>query len=193
VPPPLSQVDFSYPGNLGFATSGLGLAACDPARLEIEGARACPANSRMGGGSATVAVGFGAEVISEHAVLELFAAPSPDGYVHLAILARGRAPVEARIVITGVLLAGHLQIDVPVVPGLPGGPDVAIKQIRASLGGALTYYEKVRGRMVAYRPTGIRLPDSCPRGGWRLGATLAFRDGERSRAATAIACPRRGR
>ncbi len=190
-PPPLSQIDFSYPGNLGFATSGLGLAACDPGALAAQGGQVCPTNSRMGGGSATVEVVFGAEVIEEHVVLELFAAPSPDGYVHLAILASGKEPVEARIVITAVLLAGHLQISVPVVPGLPGAPDVAIKQIRASLGGALTYYEHANGRLVAYRPKGIGLPGSCPRGGWRLGARLAFQDGEHSHAGAVIACPRR--
>jgi len=193
-PPPLSQIDFSYPGNLGFATSGLGLAACDPLELQAVGGQACPANSRMGGGTATVEVSFGAELIQEHVVLELFAAPSPDGYVHLAILARGAEPVEARIVITAVLLPGHLQIDVPVVAGLPGAPDVAIKQIRATLGGALTYYEQVHGHLVAYRPRGIGLPDSCPRGGWRLGAALAFQNGEQSQAGAVIACPqRRGR
>jgi hypothetical protein len=145
----------------------------------------------MGRGSATVEVSFGTEVIDEHVVLELFAAPSPDGFVHMAILARGKEPVEARIVITAVLLAAHLQIEVPAVPGLPGGPDIAIKQIQASLGGPLTYYERVRGHTVAYRPKGIGLPSSCPRGGWRLGAALAFRNGQRSHAGDVIACPRR--
>jgi hypothetical protein len=190
-PPPLSQIDFSYPGNLGFATSGLGLAACDPVKLQEGGSDACPGNARMGGGSATVAVGFGAESILEHVALEVFAAPSPDGYVHLAILALGQEPVEARIVITAVLLAGHLQIDVPLIPGLPGGPDVAIEQIRASLGGPLVYHERVHGHVVAYRPKGIGLPDSCPRGGWRLGARVVFQNGQRSGAHTVIACPRR--
>jgi hypothetical protein len=191
MPPPLSQIDFSYPGNLGFATSGLGLASCDPASLQADGGQVCPANSRMGHGAATVEVTFGAEVIDEHVVLEIFAAPSPDGFVHLAILARGKEPVEARIVITAVLLAGKLQIDVPAVPGLPGGPDVAIKQIQASLGGPLTYYERVRGHTVAYQPKGIGLPSSCPHGGWRLGAALAFRNGQHSQARDVIACPRR--
>jgi hypothetical protein len=190
VPPPLSQIDFSYPGNLGFATSGLGLAACDPGKLQAQGGQACPANSQMGSGSATVEVTFGAEVVDEHVALELFAAPSPDGYVHLAILARGKEPIEARIVITAVLLAGHLQISVPVVPGLPGAPDVAIKQIRASLGGPLTYYEQAHGHLVAYRPKGIGLPGSCPRGGWRLGAKLAFQNGQHSQAAAVVTCPR---
>jgi hypothetical protein len=190
-PPPLSQIDFSYPGNLGFATSGLGLAACDPVALEAKGSQICPANSRMGDGSATVEVTFGAEVIDEHVALELFAAPSSDGFVHLAILASGSEPVEARIVITAVLLPGNLQINVPMVAGLPGAPPVAIKQIRATLGGALTYYEQVHGHTVAYRPKGIGLPDSCPRGGWRLGARLAFQNGQRSQAGAVVACPRR--
>lgn len=190
-PPPLSQIDISYPEDLGFATSGLGLASCEPVALEAEGGRACPANSRMGGGSATVEVAFGGEAIQEHVRLELFAAPSPDGYLHLAILASGAEPVLAHIIITAVLLEGHLQITVPPIAGLPGAPNVAITQIRASLGGPLTYYEQVHGHTVAYRPKGIELPDSCPRGGWRLGATVAFQSGQRSRAGTAIACPRR--
>jgi hypothetical protein len=190
-PPPLSEIDFSYPANLGFATSGLGLASCEPALLEAQGSKACPANSRMGGGNATVEVPFGPALVEEHAGLEIFAAPSSDGYVHLAILAVGREPVIAQVVITGVLLEGHMQISVPAIPGLPGGPNVSIKQIRASLGGALTYYERVGGRTVAYRPRGIGLPDSCPRGGWRLGAALSFQDGKRTEAATVIGCPAR--
>jgi hypothetical protein len=190
-PPPLSQIDFSYPGNLGFATSGLGLAACDSVALGAQGATACPANSRMGGGEATVAVPFGAESVAEHVALEIFAAPSPDGYEHLAILASGQEPVQARIVISAVLLAGHLQISVPLVPGLPGGPDVSLRQIRATLGGPLTYYEHAHGRTVAYRPKGIGLPDSCPSGGWRLGAKIAFQDGQHSQAQARVACPPR--
>jgi hypothetical protein len=190
-PPPLSQVDFSYPANLGFATSGLGLASCEPGRLQAEGSVACPADSRMGAGSATVEVPFGPVLVEEHVGLELFAAPSSDGYLHLAILALGSEPVIATVVITGVLLEGHLQINVPVIPGLPDGPDISIKQISATLGGALTYYERVNGRRVAYRPRGIGLPDSCPHGGWRLGAKLSFQDGGRAEAGTAVACPAR--
>jgi hypothetical protein len=190
-PPPLASIRVSYPQDLGFATSGLGLASCQAPALEANGGEACPANSKMGSGSATVEVSFGPSVIQEHVGLELFAGPSPDGYLHLLMLARGSEPVLAKILLTGVLLPGHLQITVPPVPGLPGGPDVAIARMKARLGGPLTYYERVHGRLVAYRPHGISLPDRCPRGGWRLGARLAFLGGAQSRAATAVACPRR--
>lgn len=189
-PPPLTQIEFSYPNNLGFATSGLGLAECSPVQLQNLGSQACPPNSKMGGGSATVEVPFGTDLVKEHVSLSLFAGPSPDGYVHLLVLAAGKEPVEARILITAVLLPGHLQITVPPIPGLPGAPNVSVSQIQANLGGPLTYYERLHGRTIAYRPRGISLPSSCPRGGWRIGTNLAFANGLRSSAAAVVRCPR---
>jgi hypothetical protein len=192
-PPPLTQIDFSYPSNLGFATSGLGLAECNPVRLQELGPQACPPNSKMGNGSATVEVPFGTDLVNEQVSLSLFAGPSSDGFVHLLVLASGKEPVEARILITAVLLPGHLQITVPPIGALPGAPKVSISQIRASLGGPLTYYERTHGHTLAYHPRGIGLPDSCPRGGWRIGTSLSFEDDQHSAARTAISCPRRQR
>ncbi len=196
-PPPLSSIDVSYPSDLSFATSGLGLAACDPTALEALGAEACPPNSEMGNGTATAEVPFGLFVVPEKITLKLFAGPSPDGYLHLLILAEGTAPVMGHVQLSAVLLPGHLRIDVPRVPSLPGGADVAFTSLTATLGGSLTYYERSRGRTIAYRPKGIGLPNRCPAGGWRLQGKLAFLDGQRSRAETVISCPstrrRRGR
>lgn len=188
-PPPLSVVDFSYPSGLGFATSGLGLAACNPVLLEAEGAKACPANAKVGTGEATAEVRFGPETVKEHVGLDLFAGPSTDGYLHLLVLATGKEPVQARIVMTGVVLPGHLRIEVPPVPGLPGGPGVSLSAMRATLGGPLTYYERSGKKLIAYRPRGIGLPDRCPRKGWRLTAALRFIDGVNSMAHKTISCP----
>jgi hypothetical protein len=190
-PPPLTGVDVQFPDDLGLATSGLGVAECQPGALEALGVAACPADSKVGSGSASVDVSFGIAVVQEHVTLTLFAGPSPDGYLHLLIAAEGSEPVQARIVIDGVLLPGELQLSVPVVPGLPGAPDVSIKQISATLGGALTYYEPTHGRLIAYRPRGIGLPASCPPQGWRMSATLAFQGGSQSRASDVVRCPRR--
>ncbi|MBA3809594.1 MAG: hypothetical protein H0X28_14565 [Solirubrobacterales bacterium] len=192
-PPPLSNVDVSFPGDLGFATSGLGLAACDPTALEVEGPAACPPNSQMGRGSALSEVSFGPRVVPERVDLRLFAGPSLDGYLHLVILASGRTPVIAHVVLKAVLLPGHIEITVPPVPALPGGPDVVFTSLRATLGGALTYYRRSHGRSIPYRPQGIGLPDRCPRAGWRLASKLAFLDGQRSLAETVIPCPARRR
>jgi hypothetical protein len=193
-PIPLSAVAVSYPSTLGLATSGLGLSTCEPAALAVVGAAACPADSKMGSGSALVEVPFGPALVKEHVSLSLYAAPSSDGYVHLAILAYGREPVLALVVLAGVLHPGRLDISVPPIASLPGAPYVALVSMHASLGGALTYYERVRGRTVAYRPRGIGLPSSCPRGGWKLAAGFRFTNGQSTRARTAIPCPpsRRG-
>jgi hypothetical protein len=186
---PVSAIELRFPSNLGFATSGLGLASCEPEALRVLGPIVCPADSRLGSGRATTAVGFGPAIVRENVRLESFAAPSSDGYLHLAILASGKSPVLARVVLTAVLLPGRMQISVPEVLGLPGGPNVALVAITATLGGPLTYYEHIHGRTIAYRPKGISLPDSCPRGGWKLAAGLSFADGARSVASTVIPCP----
>jgi hypothetical protein len=190
VPPPIAGVEVRYPSDLGLATSQLGLADCSPALLQIQGAEACPADSKMGQGSAQVEVPYGPEAVSENVALGIFAAPSSDGYVHLAIVAEGKYPVLARAVLAGVMLPGRLQITVPPIETLPEAPYASLVSMRASLGGALTYYEHAHGRTIAYQPRGIGLPESCPRGGWQMGASFEFVDGRSSRATTVVACPR---
>jgi hypothetical protein len=191
LPAPLSTLELRFPANLGLATSGLGLAACTPATLLGEGGAGCPANSRMGSGKATVAVAFGPAVISEQVTLGLYAAPSSDGYLHLAVLATGMEPVSAKIVMTAILFPGRLLITIPAVPGLPGGPDVSLVAMTATIGGHLTYYEQEHNHRVAYAPRGIGLPASCPRGGWPFAARLTFFDGGNSHTRSVVACPGR--
>jgi hypothetical protein len=190
---PVSELEVSYPEDLGLATSGLGLQPCPLETLTLDDGEACPANSRMGRGSARVEVPFGPRLVPELVALEIYAAPSSDGYLHLAILANGGEPVIAQALLSAVLLPGLLKVQVPSVETLPGAPDAALVEMHATLGGPLTYYERVRGHVVAYRPRGIGLPDSCPRGGWTLGASLVFSDGAHSHAETAIRCPHRAR
>jgi hypothetical protein len=190
VPAPVSGIDVLLPPNLGIATSGLGIASCDPTALEALGPAVCPRNSRMGSGSATVEIPIGPEVRQEHVQLTLFAGPSPDGYLRILIYAIGEFPVEAQIVLTSVLLPGRLAITVPLVPSLPGGPDVSLVDMRATIGGNLTYVERVHGRTAAYHPRGIGLPTRCPRTGFPFGAMFSFVDGGRVPAHTAVACPR---
>lgn len=188
-PAVLTSVEVRFPANLGLATSGLGLASCAPDTLLEDGSGICPANSKMGTGTATVGVAFGPGTVREHVVLTLYAAPSTDGYLHLAILATGKEPVSARIVLQAVLLPGRLAISVPEIRSLPGAADVAVLSLHATLGGRLTYYERVGRRTVAYEPRGIGLPSSCPLGGWPFSASLAFADGSRSHTRDFVSCP----
>jgi len=193
-PAPLAGITLAYPRGLGLATSDLGIMACPPLALETSGPATCPPDSRMGAGSATVEIAFGSDLVPEHVTLTLFAGPSPDGYLHLLIYARGQYPVEAGVVLTAVVARGQIAITVPPIPSLPAAPYVSVTEMHITLGGNLTYYETVRGRNIPYHPAGIGLPDTCPRGGFRFTSTLAFLDGESASSDTVVACPtsRRG-
>ena len=182
-------MNLAYPPNLGLATSGLGLASCAPSELESVGPEACPPNSRMGSGSATVELPLKVETVREKVSLEVFAGPSPDGYLHVLVYASGVFPVYAQVVLSGVLLRGRLNIVVPPIPSFPEAPYVAMTQMQLTLGGRLTYYEQVAGKLVPYHPAGVGLPSNCPHGGFAFAATFAFVGGSRTSASTAVPCP----
>jgi hypothetical protein len=190
LPSALTGISFHYPADLGIGTSGLGLATCEPAKLSFAGPQACPANSIMGRGSALAKFQVSPEVSEENAEIALVAGPAQHGYLKLLISATGAYPVQARIVMSTLLLPGQLQISVPLVPGLPEGPDVAVVRVKATIGGNLTYYERSHGKRVPYRPQGILLPKRCPRGGFHFHANFSFLDGTHSEAQTVVKCPR---
>ena len=75
VPPPLTALNVSYPGKPWSRVSGLGLATCSRAKLEALGPDGCPADSRMGQGSALAEVPIGPEIVSETAQVTIVRAP----------------------------------------------------------------------------------------------------------------------
>ncbi|HEX5852598.1 MAG TPA: hypothetical protein VFY36_05855 [Solirubrobacteraceae bacterium] len=197
VPSPVVGIALRYPNDLGIGLSGLGLETCRQATLEAIGMRACPPDSLMGDGSATVEIQIGPEIVHETAKLAIVRAPVKNGRFALIFYADGTTPVEAQLSLPAFLLeaahpfGGKVDIQLPLVPSLPESPDVALVHLHALIGPAhLTYYEHVHGRRVAYRPRGIQLPKSCPRGGFPFAATFAFSDGTRSTARTRVSCPR---
>jgi hypothetical protein len=196
VPSPLTGLEIRYPGNIGLALSGLGLEECLPARLEAYGPQGCPADSLMGYGSALAEIQVGPETVRENVEIAIAQAPIQNGHVALLFYAKGLRPVDARIVFPGLLLpapapfGGLVQINVPLVASLPEAADVAVVRVRATLGPEhLTYYKRVRGKMMAYKPRGIILPDRCPRGGFPFAATFIFQDGTHASASTQVPCP----
>jgi hypothetical protein len=196
VPPPLTEVDLRYPNNLGIATSGLGLATCTSATLEALGPGGCPTESLMGSGGAIAEIPIGPEVVHESAPVTIFRAPTEKGQIALLLYVDGGMPVDAQLVLPSLLLSapapfgGRVQIGVPLVPSLPDTPDVAVVQLSTTLGPlGITYYERVHGHRIAYRPRGILLPDSCPHGGFPFAAELGFTDGSTARAHAVVPCP----
>jgi hypothetical protein len=191
IPSPLRSIDLHYPASLGIATSGLGTASCQPAQLEYLGPAGCPSNSLMGTGSALARFRIGPEIFHESASLGIVAGPSQNGRLQLLISATGLSPVAARIVMSSTLQAGHLYIAVPLVPSLPEGEDVAVVAAHVTLGGNLTYRERVHGRTLLYHPAGIGLPHRCPHAGFQFSGHFTFLDASSTSASTTVACPRR--
>jgi hypothetical protein len=197
VPPALTEVNVSYPGNLGLGLSGLGLATCSPARLEALGDRGCPANSRMGYGTALAEIAIGSEILEETAHINVFRGTTQQGHLALLVYATGESPVSAQIVFPALLLpapqpfGGRVHVNVPLVPSLPGAPNVAVVQFSSTLGPLhITYHEYTKGRTIAYHPKGLLLPDNCPRGGFPFAAEFTFEDGSHADAQTTVPCPR---
>lgn len=200
VPSPLSGVELSYPVDLGFALSELGLATCSAQALEAAGPAGCPANSLMGYGTATAEIQIGPEIERETVQITIARTTEQGGHLALLIYANGQMPISTQLVLPGLILpavapfGGLLNMSVPPVPSLPGAPGVAVVQFRSTLGPLhLRYHEYVHGRLVEYEPKGIPLPSICPNGGFRFSARFAFQDASHTQAATTVPCPPVGR
>jgi hypothetical protein len=199
-PRPVTAMQLFLPAGLGAITSDLGLETCELAQLEASGLAGCPPDSLMGHGSALTQVPFGRTFVKERVGITLLSGPLQEGNPQLLFLASGSFPVIADIAFSAVLrpyapLYGALiDTSLPLVPGVPKGPDVALVALKTTIGPAgIVYYERVKGRLIAFRPRGILLPRSCPRGGFPFKVTLTFGEGPGAEATTAVPCPRRRR
>jgi hypothetical protein len=196
VPPPLVQVELRYPSNLGIGLSGLGLATCSAPVLEASGPHGCPPNAVMGYGVVLTGIVLGTTIISENAPITILRAPDHSGNIALLFYAEGTKPVSTSIVFPGLLVpapvpfGGEVNIGVPLVPTLPGAPYISVIKLRATIGPqGVTYYERLGGMTLAYRPKGILLPPSCPHRGFPFAARFGFLDKSHATASTAVRCP----
>jgi hypothetical protein len=197
VPPPLTRIVLHTTAGLSYLGSTLGLAFCEPLQLVLFGAGGCPANSRIGSGSAQVAVPLGPGGTAETASIQAFMArPQGEQFVVL-FTARGTSPVAAQLFFQAEWnpgsgsAAGSLNTAVPLVPTVPNGADVSIVSASATLGpGDYFYTRRVHGRTVRFRPRGVSLPERCPRGGFPFSAQFYFSDGSSTSASADVSCPR---
>jgi hypothetical protein len=197
VPPAVRQVDLLYPEGLGIALSGLGVANCRPSALEASGPIGCPVDSVMGRGTALGEVASSAGVRQEHATLTILRAANHGGHIALLFDVSGLGSGKRNVVFSAVLLgarrpyAGDIRAQVPLIQSAPGGPDVALVNLTATIGpkAHLRYEERSHGRLVHYSPKGIPLPARCPRGGFPFAATLSFYGGAQVRSQAQVRCP----
>jgi hypothetical protein len=200
---PITNVTLQLPEEMGIATSGLGLENCLAVRLDALGPEGCPANALMGRGAATAEIPIAGETVSETARVELFSAPVTEGHLGLLVYVSAESPVFAQLIFPASIIPAvspfseGIDTKVPLVPSLPGAPDVAVTRFHMTIGatrsgrGHFVYYRRRHGRRAAYEPSGLLLPPSCPRGGFPFQADFGFADGSSTTAKTTVACPRR--
>jgi hypothetical protein len=196
-PPPLSSINLHMPAGMNYTQTTLGLAICQPAALQEKGLAGCPANSRLGYGSAFVEVPFGTGAGHElPEVQALMGPPSKDSNIVVLFYANGTTPVYAQLVFRGELLpatgvfGSQLTTLVPPIPSVPNGPDVSILSVKATIGpNHLTYYKYRHGRRIPFHPIGIAVPERCPHGGFPFSAEFGFQDGSTTSTSTTVPCP----
>jgi hypothetical protein len=197
-PPPLTSLVLRIPAGMNYTGTTLGLATCQPSALQARGPAGCPPNSRLGYGSALVEVPFGTGQGHEIPEIQAVSGPSPRGNLVVLFYANGLYPVYAQLAFSGEVLpdtgryGSQLATNVPLVSSVPGGPDVSIVSVQTTIGPShLIYYKHVHGRLVAFRPRGVAVPERCPHGGFPFAASFAFQDGSRTSATTTVPCPPR--
>jgi hypothetical protein len=199
LPPPLVHMSIALPAGLGFASSTLGTATCESSMLSGDDARDCPTNAVMGFGTDVVEVPLGPTIIRESAQVTAFMAPSADMHTSLLFFAQAQSPIIASLVFGAELFEGDvaggfgtlIETTVPLIPSTPGGPDASVVSFETTLGPRrLTYYRRVHGKTLGYRPAGLTVPSVCPRHGFPFSAKLVFLDGTEASAHSTVPCPR---
>jgi hypothetical protein len=171
-PPSISGAEFRLPAGMRINTAAVPACTATDEQLRAQGTSACPAETRVGGGTLTAITGFGppADPVAgevtvfngKNQLIEVVAAPGTDRVVGMD-----------RLTVEGSTLTAHP----PATPGGPPDGRTAIKDIRLTVDRA------------GYATT----PPSCPADGrWRYGASFEFADGSKDQVAHTLACAARG-
>jgi hypothetical protein len=197
-PAPLRSLGLQLPANMGIATTTLGQENCDPAKLIASGLSGCSANARVGHGTATAVVPLGSQSILETASLNALMGPPAEDREEILFYVQAARPVFAQLVLPSVVeearppYGEELATAVPLVQAWPEGPDLALTRFDSTIGPlGLTYHRHAYGHTIAFHPRGIRLPRSCPAGGFPFAAVASFLDGTQTTGLYRVPCPPR--
>jgi hypothetical protein len=169
-PSPIRPLEIDAPAGIRFDTTAVPACTATDAEIQALGRGACPADSRVGGGSLTAIEGFGPPIdpfVTDAVIfnggdeiIETFTPPGAGG------------PVIAidRIAISGSRLVGN-------PPALPGGPpdgQTAVREIACTFPAATRF---------------VVTPPTCPHDReWRTSARFSFADGTTQAATSTTPC-----
>ncbi len=196
VPQPLIGIDLALPQGLSTGPTKLGIQSCSESTIFDDGIFGCPPDSLVGRGTAIATVPIGPEVIHEQVRIALASTASRSGHLEILYGAEGLSPVFAVLTFRGEVLEGkppygeEISTFIPPIETLPEAPYASVIAMRSTIGPQhLTYYKRVHGRRVAYRPRGVQLPRRCPRKGFRFAATFTFLDEATKTLHATVPCP----
>ncbi len=206
-PSPVRSIEVDLPAGMGFATATLGFATCTPQVFMAEGAKGCPADSRVGHGTAYAEAPFTGEggrpkPTFETARVETFFGPIEGEAQTVLFWIEGSSPASlwqpliARALPARAPFGERLLIEeVPLLLAAPEGPYTALRGFSSTIGPRdITYYLHRHGRAIPFKPRGVSVPERCPRGGYPVAASFTWwQSAERSHALTHVPCPRRRR
>ncbi|HEU0251351.1 MAG TPA: hypothetical protein VFR48_11575 [Solirubrobacteraceae bacterium] len=164
------------------------LHSCTAARLMTHGASGCPQRSQLGHGHALAETLDGSQTLRENISLRVFLGPPENLSPTFYVLAQGTTPVQEQLVFSGSVRSDvapygeRLAMSIPAVPSLPTEPDASLANL------AITIGSNTRGR--SHGLASIRVPHSCPAGGFPFAAEFTYLEGARGSALTKIPCPR---
>jgi hypothetical protein len=195
-PVPVIALELRMPAGMGLGSSTLGQSNCLSASLLAAGLAGCSGNALIGLGKASAAVPVGSQLVHETATVDaLLGAPGEDR-IEILFYVRAQQPVFGALVLPSVLeedmapFGESLDTSIPLVQTWPEGPDLALQTFSSSLGPqGLTYHRRVAGKTISYRPLGMKVPRTCPAGGYPFGAALTFADGTHRTVAYSVPCP----
>jgi hypothetical protein len=186
VPSPVRRAILRLPAGLSLDIPQL--RSCDPVRLQVRGAKGCPARSAIGGGYALVEGSLGAQVVTEDVSLQAFLGPLHNLEPTFEILSQGFRPVGAQFVFTAMALPDRapygeeLVVSIPPIPTVPGEPDASVLTFALKIG--------YHGRHVGAHAASVLVPTSCPSSGLPFAAEFTYADGSSGRALTSSPCPK---
>lgn len=176
-PSPVRTIQVELPAGVELATATLGFATCDPEVFQARGAKGCPADSRVGRGSAfaeapVIGEGNRPEPIYETARVETFFGPIEGNAQIVLFWLEGALPASywvaliARAVAVPPPYSERLSIEVPLLLAAIEGPYIDLRGFSTTIGPEhITYYLHRHGRATPFTPRGLSVPDRCPRNG----------------------------
>jgi hypothetical protein len=167
-PPQITAATYRLPEGTSIASAATPQCRASNDQIQAQGPGACPADSRVGGGTLTAVTGFGPPADPAQTDVTLFNGPGQLIEVVTFAGTDQTAGVD-RLTITGSTLTAH-------PPSTPGGPpdgQTTIRDIRTRLD----------------RPGYVTSPPTCARGaGWPYSASFEFGDGGRAEIAHTLPC-----